>query len=304
VLSGLILVIAATFSAMAAPAVVEAQNWPFAARARSQEPSLLPTTSAAQARSVESPFAAPAPSVSVIAATGQPPAVRTGTIPTAADRDFAAAIVEAASSLVSSVVPEASPVAIAPQAQPTAVASAAPIAQPAPIATAVPTPIATAVPTPIATPLPTPVATPVPVVSGPPAPLPGYSARAEGLFLAMNGERLAAGLSALVASEAATAIAMERALDMQQQGYFAHRSPSGTTWLTLVNAAAIPLTAGGENLAKISGDVERSVTIAITKLMESPTHAANILSGYFDSVGVAAVTDERGLTIFVAIFLG
>lgn len=290
-LGGLVLVISATFSAMAAPALAQAQPWPFIASQPSQAPSAPAALEpAAPAASVAAPVEAPAPLP-----------VRTGTAPGAGDATFVAALLEASTRSVEA--PATAPVAAA---QPAAPAAPVAPAQPAPTAAATPlaTPAATPVATPTATAVPTPAPTPVASASAPPAPLASYSERAAGLFLAMNEERVAAGLAPLVASAAASEIAMHRALDMQQNDYFAHVSPSGENWLQLVNEAGIALTAGGENLAKISGDVERSVTVAITKLMESPTHAANILGVHYDLVGVAAVTDERGVTIFVTIFLG
>lgn len=272
--------ISATFSAMAAPTLAQAQQWPFIASQPPEAPSTAP------ASVLET---APPPALTGVVAPIETPAplpARTGTVPGEGDAAFLAALLEASTRSVEVAQPTA-----APAAAPATPAQSAPAA----VATPAATPVATA----IATPAPTPVA-----IASPPAPLASYSERAAGLFLAMNEERVAAGLAPLVASAAASEIAMHRALDMQQNDYFAHVSPTGENWLQLVNEAGIPLTAGGENLAKISGDVERSVTVAITKLMESPTHAANILGVQYDSVGVAAVTDERGVTIFVTIFLG
>jgi uncharacterized protein YkwD len=282
-LGGLVLVITATFSAMAAPGLAQAQQWPFVA---SQRPEAASTPAAL----LEEQPAPPAVTTSL--ETPAPLPARTGTVLGEGDEAFLAALLEASALNV-----EVSPAPVAAAApEPTVAPAAAPASAPTADARPAATPVATAAPTAV----PTPVAS----VSNPPAPLATYSERAAGLFLAMNEERVAAGLTPLVASAAASEIAMHRALDMQQNDYFAHVSPTGENWLQLVNEAGIELTAGGENLAKISGDVERSVTVAITKLMESPTHAANILGVYYDSVGVAAVTDERGVTIFVTIFLG
>ncbi len=294
-IGALVLVIAATLTAAAAPAIAESQGWPFSSlEGASVAPQPVPAGTLGPATS----DAVPAPVVPV----DEPPTAllpaRAGTAPTSGDSALTNAIVEAAATLVTPE--EASVAAAAPLATPLPTSAT----DSAPVAGAGVTPVATPSPTAVATPVPPPVATPLPVVSTPPVAPSTYSARAQGLFLAMNQERVAAGLAPLVASEAATAVAMQRAVDMQTLGYFAHVSPSGETWLKLLNAAGIPLTAGGENLAKISGDEDRSVFVAITKLMESPTHAANILGRHFEEVGVAAVTDEGGVTIFVTIFLG
>ena len=71
-----------------------------------------------------------------------------------------------------------------------------------------------------------------------------------------------------------------------------------------MNAAHIRAAAAGENLARASGDVDRSVAVAIAMLMQSPTHRANILGDAYTSVGVGTVTGADGVTIFVAEFIG
>ena len=128
------------------------------------------------------------------------------------------------------------------------------------------------------------------------------SPRAAALLQAMNARRSDHALPPLELSAAISVVALSRAQDMVANEYFAHISPSGDSWHTLIAAAGIRLGAGGENLARVSGNLERSVEVTITKLMESPTHRANILYARYSRVGVAAVTDDDGVTIFVAIF--
>jgi uncharacterized protein YkwD len=290
-LASLAFVIAATLSASVASAAVDARSLTFGRTSASED------VAAAELPAVTIPATDPLEA----SATTSP--LRTGTVATAAEVEFLSAL----AALIAAPAPatEPSPVdaateslATAPSAAPASTPVAPPEATPAPAVQ--PSPVPTAIATPAATAVATPVATP-PTAAAPPV---AYSARAQGLFLAMNQERLAAGVPALMLLDAMSVIAMERALDMQENDYFAHVSPTEVTWLTLINDAGIPLTAGGENLAKISGDIERSVTVAITKLMESPSHAANIVSEHYDSVGVAAVTDDRNVTIFVTIFIG
>jgi uncharacterized protein YkwD len=126
--------------------------------------------------------------------------------------------------------------------------------------------------------------------------------RAVGLVSAMNAVRLAEGLGPLVVAADLSRIARARSEDMVSNGYFAHVSPSGDSWISLLNRDGIRVKSGGENLARVAGDEERSVSVAILHLMESPTHRANIL-GRYTEVGVAAVTDEQGVTVFTAIFV-
>lgn len=128
-----------------------------------------------------------------------------------------------------------------------------------------------------------------------------FNARAMGLLSAMNAVRLAEGLHPFAVAVDLSGVAYARSEDMVTRGYFSHVSPAGDSWISLLNRQGIRVKSGGENLARVSGDEERSVAVAILHLMESPTHRANIL-GKYSEVGVAAVTDEAGVTVFTAIF--
>jgi len=128
------------------------------------------------------------------------------------------------------------------------------------------------------------------------------NARESSFVVAMNRQRVLAGLAPLRLVEDLSGIAAARTADMVSKAYFAHVSPTGESWLTLLAGTQTPLNGGGENLARVSGDVERSVAVAIEHLMDSPTHRANILSASFTDVGVAAFTGDDGVTIFTTIF--
>ena len=188
----------------------------------------------------------------------------------------------------------------APQSPPTAAAAPAPTAAP------------TAAATPVATPRPAATAAPVAATPAPaqvaPAPAPvatlALSAREIGLLEAMNRERAANGLAPLQASGPLLPIARARSEDMSLNGYFAHFSPTGESVYTLTAAAGLRFSALGENLARVSGDELRSVSVAIDKLMLSPPHRANILNAAYTHVGVGAVTDDRNVTVFTTVFAG
>jgi uncharacterized protein YkwD len=128
------------------------------------------------------------------------------------------------------------------------------------------------------------------------------SPREAELLRAINLQRVAVGLPALMVDDVLTDLARARSQDMVATSYFAHISPSGESWLTLLQAAGVRVAAGGENLAKVGGDVERSVDVAIAKLMASSTHRANILSPLFSRVGVGAVAGDDGVMVFTTIF--
>lgn len=124
-----------------------------------------------------------------------------------------------------------------------------------------------------------------------------------GLLGAMNVRRVAAGLPPLQPSDALTRISRQRSGDMIAGSYFSHVSPTGGTWYSLMAESGLQFSAGGENLAKVVGaDTNRTVELAMEKLMGSPTHRANILNPLHRYVGVGAVNDGGGVTIFASIF--
>ena len=137
----------------------------------------------------------------------------------------------------------------------------------------------------------------------PPAPeAPVLSPREEGLLREMNREREQFGLEPLVASAVLTGIARARSRDMTEQQYFGHFHPDGISVYALLQAAGVRYAAGGENLAKVAGDVEHSVRSAIEALMESDSHRENILNPRYRFIGVGSVTDDSGITILTAVF--
>jgi uncharacterized protein YkwD len=132
-------------------------------------------------------------------------------------------------------------------------------------------------------------------------PLPVVNERERGLLEAINQRRNAAGLAALEPASMLTSAARTRSQDMSSGNYFAHSSPSGQTWYSLLSGAGVSYAAGGEILAKVGGSASVSVEQAIGALMASPTHRASILNPAFRRVGVGASTQGE-LTIFTSIF--
>jgi uncharacterized protein YkwD len=118
----------------------------------------------------------------------------------------------------------------------------------------------------------------------------------------MNAARVERGLAPLAVRQDLTEVARARSEEMTRLGYFDHFYERGTSAYALLAAAGVTYSAGGENLAKVAGDSATSVTLAIQALMDSPTHRDNILGGAYTHVGVGAVTDSEGITIFTTIF--
>ena len=200
-------------------------------------------------------------------------------------------------------ITSAAPVAAEPSPV-TEVLAAAPVPSTAPSVTAAsapppPAPVASA-PAVAAAVAPAPTAPP-PLAAAAPA-LALLSPRETGLLEAMNVARRAAGLEPLQIKAALTEVARARSRDMTEHSYFAHFHPDGISAYELLSAAGLTFSAGGENLAKVGGEVEHSVRSAIDALLRSPTHRDNILNPRYRFVGVGSVTSDAGVTILTSIF--
>lgn len=68
------------------------------------------------------------------------------------------------------------------------------------------------------------------------------------IFSLVNQQRQAANLAPLQRDAALTAIAQQRAADMQANRYYAHQSPNGSYFYDLAKQAGTPLAYGCENL--------------------------------------------------------
>jgi uncharacterized protein YkwD len=99
------------------------------------------------------------------------------------------------------------------------------------------------------------------------------------------------------------AIAYGRSLDMVMNGYFGHFGPNGESVQELLEQSGLLYSAAAEDLAQTAGDAQHSLSVAISALMASPAHRADILNGAFNAVGVGAVTDGDGVTTFTILFI-
>jgi hypothetical protein len=116
-----------------------------------------------------------------------------------------------------------------------------------------------------------------------------------------NSERAAAGLAPLNYNGALSSSAYAKAQDMLAKQYWAHTSPDGLTAWTFIGRAGYPYIAAGENLAKDYA----SDSAVVSAWMASPAHRANMLSGAYRDMGVAAVSGTLSgapTTIVVAHF--
>ena len=111
-----------------------------------------------------------------------------------------------------------------------------------------------------------------------PAPVPGET---EMVVALANMARIEAGCAELQLDDRLTAAAQGHSDDMAAQGYFAHESPDGRTFVDRGQAAGYP-NPGGENIAQ----GQRSAMEVHESWMGSEGHRANILNCGFTTIGV------------------
>ncbi|RKP53211.1 hypothetical protein D7Z26_15910 [Cohnella endophytica] len=105
----------------------------------------------------------------------------------------------------------------------------------------------------------------------------------------VNQERAKAGLSALKSTNATlTKMALDKAKDMYNKGYFDHTSPTYGSPFDMMKSYGISYRYAGENIAK----GQRTPQEVMTAWMNSPGHRANILSANFTTIGVAYYNGE------------
>lgn len=117
-------------------------------------------------------------------------------------------------------------------------------------------------------------------------------AEAEEFVRVIDQVRIEHGRAPLVRDSRLDELALIKARDMAENGYFDHVSPVYGTIFDMLEAVGIEYRWAGENIAR-AGDVET----AHEALMQSPDHRANILSAGYTHVGVGVVRDGRRLYI-------
>jgi uncharacterized protein YkwD len=115
------------------------------------------------------------------------------------------------------------------------------------------------------------------------APPTAQDARARLLAL-LNDSRRAAGLAALVPDAQLDAIALAHTQDMAAAHFFGHASPTTGQVRDRLSRAGVAVIKSGENIAQSDSADE-----AHHRLMDSPSHRANMLDPAFTRVGIAVV---------------
>jgi uncharacterized protein YkwD len=151
--------------------------------------------------------------------------------------------------------------------------------------------------------------TPVPQVASLPdgvnrrqsQPLQGIAEFEQTLLDDMNAARGDEGVAPLVRNEDLDGVALARARNLVELGYFDHYAPDGTSAFSELAARGLPYYIAGENLARNNYPPNQTVLTAFEGLMASPGHRANILEPRYGAVGVAAVRDGN-VWLYVTVF--
>ncbi|KIL47975.1 CAP domain-containing protein [Jeotgalibacillus campisalis] len=100
-----------------------------------------------------------------------------------------------------------------------------------------------------------------------------------------NAERSKEGLPALELDTELSKVADDKSLDMQQNQYFSHTSPTHGSPFDMMKAYGIQYSSAGENIAMGQGSPEE----VVQAWMNSEGHRKNIMSSSFTHIGVGHV---------------
>lgn len=108
----------------------------------------------------------------------------------------------------------------------------------------------------------------------------------------INQEREKNGLKPLIGMPELHNLARTKSIDMVENDYFSHNSPTLGSFASMIYKAGIPFRSAGENLA-----MARNVNHAFALLMASPQHKANMLNPNFTHIGVGIVPNKYGIVV-------
>jgi len=120
----------------------------------------------------------------------------------------------------------------------------------------------------------------------------------------INAQRAAAGLPPLQLDPDLAMVARERSSDMAQKGYFAHVSPTGETFKSIMQSHGVACSWCGENIAYNNYPDDQTVAVVLSSWMASPGHRDNVLRSTFSRVGVGVALGGSGVKHYTAVFAG
>jgi uncharacterized protein YkwD len=121
------------------------------------------------------------------------------------------------------------------------------------------------------------------------------------LLDALNAERTKRGLGRLTLDKRLTDAARDHSIEMANESYFGHTSPSGLTCFERMERFGVRVEGNyaGENIA-----LDVNAQHAESAMMASPGHRENMLDPHYTEVGIAAVQDQDSTRYYTEDFLG
>jgi len=114
----------------------------------------------------------------------------------------------------------------------------------------------------------------------------------------VNYDRTNRGLKALNVDLQLVSLARQKSLDMIQNGYFAHESPTYGNAAKMLKDAGYQYNGVAENIAR-NGSTEK----AHAALMSSDGHRRNILGPQWTKMGIGIVNDFNGYPYITELFV-
>ena len=122
------------------------------------------------------------------------------------------------------------------------------------------------------------------------------------IFNIINSIRASQGLGALAPNQMLTDIARSRSGDMVARGYFSHYNPDGQNIKHILAANGVSYINFGENLGQSKPASHGTPEAFGNAWMNSPSHRANMLKGYYSLIGVGVV-DGGGRRVVTVVFI-
>ena len=117
-------------------------------------------------------------------------------------------------------------------------------------------------------------------------------------FNLLSKDRLNNGVSALTLDAELCNLARLKSIDMKENNYFAHQSPTYGSAADLLRAKGYAFTAVGENIAH-----HATVDKAQAAFMSSTSHRQNILGSQWTKVGIGICLDDNGYVYVTQLFV-
>ncbi len=118
----------------------------------------------------------------------------------------------------------------------------------------------------------------------------------------INTIRVSHGLGALSPNQILTNVARSRSNDMIARGYFSHHNPDGQNVKHILAAHGVSYQNFGENLGQAQPAGYGSPEAFGNAWMNSPSHRANMLKGFYSLIGVG-VSDGGGRRVVTVVFI-